>query len=190
MPKMSRYEKVIKERRRIMADITEKEEKTSTEEKTTKNEDKPKEQTIDYEKIQQMIVDTLASKKEDTAQNQQTNVTQNTDTVQTQISQMQEVLQKTQIENVAILEAVELGIDAKTIPYILKMSDFSSVMDSKGNINKDTIKTMLNKVIEDVPGLKTQVKQQSNGFVKVGAEGNSQQNFQEEQLATIFGNKK
>lgn len=154
-----------------------------------KKEGEKEESGIDYEKIQQMITQALSSKEEKSKEQQEPDAPGNASDLQTQMTQMQEVLQQTQIENAAILEAVGLGIDAKTIPYILKMADFSTVIDLKGNINKDTIKAIINKVMEDVPGLKTQIQQQSSGF-KIGATNNNPQNLQEEQLASIFGNKK
>lgn len=54
------------------------------------------------------------------------------------------------------MASVELGIDAKTIPYVLKMADLSQVVGQDGKINDEILKAALNKVLEDVPGLKPQ----------------------------------
>lgn len=90
--------------------------------------------------------------------------------VQTQLSQAQAAAQQAQIENAATMMAVSLGMDAKTIPYVLKMADLSKVMGQDGKINDEAMKSALNQVLEDVPALKPQAKG-SSGFVQVGAAG-------------------
>lgn len=153
---------------------------------------------IDYEKIQQMLEGTLKAKeetalkayfkqqglseeemqqaiaafKQQKAQNQpdvsalQGQLTN----AQTQLSQAQAAAQQAQIENAATMMAVSLGIDAKTIPYVLKMADLSKVMGQDGKINDEAMKSALNQVLEDVPALKPQAKG-SSGFVQIGAAG-------------------
>lgn len=154
-------------------------------------------QMVDYAKIQQMLDGTLAA-KEDTALKayfrqqglSQQEVEQaisafkaekaknqpDVNAVQTQLAQAQLQVQQSQIENAAILEAVSIGLDAKTIPYVLRMADFSQAAGQDGKINRETIKNALNKVIEDVPQLKPQ-PQDGAGFRQVGGSsgGNSSQ---------------
>lgn len=90
----------------------------------------------------------------------------------------------------ATLAAVQLGIDVKTVPYVLKMADLSQVLDKDGNVQEETLKNALNKVLEDIPALKPQVTQ-SSGFIQVGATGtNKQQSDTEAELDRIFGVKK
>lgn len=153
---------------------------------------------INYEKIQQMLEGTLKAKeetalkayfkqqglseeemqqaiaafKQQKAQNQpDTSVLQGQLTdVQTQLSQAQAAAQQAQIENAATMMAVSLGMDAKTIPYVLKMADLSKVMGQDGKINDEAMKSALNQVLEDVPALKPQAKG-SSGFVQIGAAG-------------------
>lgn len=157
---------------------------------------------IDYAKIQQMLDGTLKAKedtalkayfkqqglteeevnqaiaafKQQKAQNQP-NVSalqgQLTD-AQTQLSQAQAAAQQAQIESAATVMAVSMGMDAKTIPYVLKMADLSKVMGQDGKINEESMKSALNQVLEDVPALKPQTKG-SSGFVQVGAAGGGQQ---------------
>lgn len=167
---------------------------------------------IDYSKIQQMLDGTLAA-KEDTAlkayfkqqglsqneveqaiatfKQQKAANTPDVNAMQAQLAQAQEAAQKAQIQNAATLTAVELGINAKTIPYVLKMADLSTVMGQDGKINTENLKASLNKVLEDVPALKPQASGTS-GFVQVGAasSGAGQSGNQDDQLASIFGNKK
>ena len=43
----------------------------------------------------------------------------------------------------ATLEALKLGVDIKTVPYILKMADLSKVTGDDGSINAETLKNAL-----------------------------------------------
>lgn len=165
---------------------------------------------IDYDKIQQMLNGTLKA-KEDTAlkayfkqqglsqeeveqaintfKQQKAANTPDVNAMQTQLTQAQDAAQKAQVENAAIMQAVQLGIDSKKIPFVLKLADLSEVVDKEGKINDETLKAQLNKVLEALPELKPQANQQT-GF-QIGASGsNQQQGNQNDQLASIFGNKK
>lgn len=159
---------------------------------TTQQNQNPQQKTtpaIDYGKIQQMLDGTLTA-KEDTAlkayfkqqglsqqeveqaiatfKQQKAANTPDVGAMQTQLTQAQEAAKQAQIQNVAILAAVSLGIDAKTIPYILKMADLSQAVGQDGKVNEENLKAALNKVLEDVPGLKPQAAG-TTGFVQVGA---------------------
>ena len=48
--------------------------------------------------------------------------------LQTQAAQAQAAAQQAQVQAAATMAAVGLGIDAKTIPYVLKMADLSQVI--------------------------------------------------------------
>ena len=165
---------------------------------------------IDYARIQQMLDGTLSAKedtalkayfkqqglsqqeaeqamrafKEEKARNQP-----DVAGMQTQLAQAQAVAQQAQLQSAATMAAVELGIDAKTIPYVLKMADLSQVVGQDGNVNNDTLKNALNKVLEDVPALKPQATG-SGGFVQVGAPSAPQQPTVDSELDRIFGVKK
>lgn len=165
---------------------------------------------IDYDRIQQMLTGTLAA-KEDTAlkayfkqqglsqeeaeqaitafKTQKAANQPNIGAMQEQLTQAQAAARQAQIESVATLAAVALGINANTIPYVLKMADLSQAVGQDGKINNDTVNNALKKVLEDVPALKPQAN--TTGFFQVGASGGSgQQTSQDDQLAAIFGNKK
>lgn len=157
---------------------------------------------IDYAKIQQMLEGTLAAKedtalkayfkqqglsqqeveqaiaafKQQKAANQpDVNALQGQVTeAQKQAAAAQAAARQAQIESAATVMAVTLGIDAKTIPYVLKMADLGQVMGQDGKINEETLKASLNKVLEDIPALKPQASG-SSGFVQVGAANNQQQ---------------
>lgn len=168
---------------------------------------------IDYARIQQMLNGTLAA-KEDTALKayfKQQGLTQeeaekamaafkaekaknqpDVEAMQAQITSQQAATRQAQIESAATLAAVTLGINAKTIPYVLKLADFSQAVGEDGKINTETVNNALKKVLEDVPALKPQTAGAS-GFVQVGASGGDnggQAGSQTDQLAAIFGNDK
>lgn len=164
--------------------------------------------SIDYTKIQQMLEGTLAA-KEDTALKayfkqqglsedelkqaiaafkQQKAASQPDVTALTQQAQAaQAAAQQAVLDKEATLAAISLGIDAKTIPYVLKMADLGQVMGQDGKINDESLKTALNKVLEDVPALKPQATS-STGFMQVGASGSGQQTqATDEALKKAFG---
>lgn len=70
--------------------------------------------------------------------------------------------------------AEELNVTNATMGYLLKLADISNVMDKDGKINDDSLKSALQKVIDEVPGF----KKQDNGTVgvTVGADTNNNQN--------------
>lgn len=121
-----------------------------------------------------------------TFKQQQAANTPDVNAMQTQLSQAQSALKQEQVKGAATMAAVSIGIDAKTIPYVLKMADLSKVMDQEGKINEEEVKNAINKVLEDVPALKPQV-QQASGF-KFGASGQNQQaTANEDALKKAFG---
>lgn len=164
---------------------------------------------IDYARIQQMLDGTLAA-KEDTAlkayfkqqglsqqeaeqaieafKKQKAANQPDVNALQGQVAEAQkqaeaaqEAARQAQIESAATVMAVTLGIDAKTIPYVLKMADLSQVMGQDGKINEETLKASLNKVLEDIPALKTQASGGS-GFVRIGADSKPQETPKDEPL--------
>lgn len=166
---------------------------------------------IDYAKIQQMLEGTLAA-KEDTALKayfkqqglsqeemeqaiaafKQQKAAQQPDigAIQQQLTQAQAIAQKAMVDSAATMTAVSLGIDTKTIPYVLKMADLSQVTGQDGKINDEALKAALNKVLEDVPALKPQAAG-STGFIQVGAaSGGQTQQTVDTELDRIFGVKK
>ena len=163
---------------------------------------------IDYDKIKTMLEGTLSA-KEDTAlkayfkqqglsedemkqaitafKEQKAAQQPDINALQTQAVQAQAAAQQAQVQAAATMAAVGLGIDAKTIPYILKMADLSQVMGQDGKINEETLKNALNKVLEDIPALKPAPAGQT-GFVQVGASGQAgQQQTNSDALKRAFG---
>ena len=56
-----------------------------------------------------------------------------------------------EVNQSATLEAVKQGVDVTSIPYVLKMADFSAVI-TDGKINTEKLTEAVKKVLDDVPG--------------------------------------
>lgn len=106
--------------------------------------------------------------------------------IQTQLSQAQSAALQAEIQRVGTLEAISMGIDVKTVPYVLKMADMSGVTAEDGKINQESLKNAISKVLEDVPQLKPQ--QSGIGGIKFGADGSSgSKSADNEALKAAFG---
>lgn len=163
---------------------------------------------IDYGKIQQMLDGTLAVKEDSAlkAYFKQQGLSQqeaeqaiadfkaqkaasqpDVGAMQEELAQTKAALLQSQAENAAAMAAFSLGLDAKTVPYVLKMADLGSVMGQDGKINEETLKNALNKVLEDIPALKPQA-QHVKGF-QIGAPGggNQQTTATDDALKKAFG---
>lgn len=151
-------------------------------------------QPVDYDKIQGMI-DSRNQKNEDAvlksyfqkqglsedemniaiqsfkAKKEQDNKQQKVDNenLQNQLKDANAKLLKEHIEREALIQAIDLGVETKTIPYLTKLADFSNVIDDKGAIDGEKVKEALNKVLTDVPGLKQKENDGTKG-VQVGAD--------------------
>lgn len=128
-----------------------------------------KQQGLSKEQMDQAI----ASFKQQQAANQP-----DVDGMQNQLTAAQAAAQAAKVETAATMMAVSLGLDAKTIPYVLKMADLSQVVGQDGKINEETLKTALNTVLEAVPALKPQADGKT-GFTQIGIGGNPAQHPQQ-----------
>ena len=104
-------------------------------------------------------------------------------TLQSGLTAAQEEAKRAKLEQFATMQAVSLGLDAKTIPYVLKMADFTA-LDGK-ELKEEDVKKALNKVLEDVPQLKAS-NTKAAGFQAVGANGGRNEN-ESEALKKAFG---
>ena len=108
-----------------------------------------------------------------------------------QIADLQAQIAKDNLDRVATDEALKLGLDHKTMPYVVKMADLSKVYKADGTLDVDAVSKALNQVLTDIPALKPQAKE-NKGF-QVGGNGEqegSNNKQTEEQLKNIFLNKK
>ena len=83
--------------------------------------------------------------------------------MQTQLTQSQQANQQLQVQNAATLQAVKAGIAVDTVPYVLKLADFSNSMGADGKVSEDEVKKAIEKVLVDVPQLKPS-DESSTGF--------------------------
>lgn len=105
--------------------------------------------------------------------------------MQQQLTLAQQQAQQAVIEKEAYLLSGELGIDLKTMPYLMKMADLSAVV-ADGKVDQNKLKEALNKVLEDVPQLKPKADTQQNGFRQIGVpnQPSDQQNNQQQAVPT------
>mgnify|MGYP002621342450 CR=1 FL=1 len=75
-----------------------------------------------------------------------------------------------EVNQSATLEAVKQGVDVASIPYVLKMADFSAVI-TDGKINSEKLTEAVKKVLDDIPALK-KTADNSAGVQKIGGDGN------------------
>lgn len=163
---------------------------------------------VDYDKIQKMLEGTLSA-KEDTAlkayfkqqglsqeemgqaiaayREQKAQNTPDVAAIQQQAAQAQQMALQAQIEKEALLMGAEIGVDIKTMPYVIKMADVKDVA-SDGKINSEKLKEALNKVVEDIPQLKATAEQSGGQGFKFGASGGGGDNKATgDQLKAAFG---
>lgn len=137
-------------------------------------------QGLSEEEMKTAIVDFKNNKaqKEKEANENNLNLQNENASLKAQVLQMQ-------INQVANQCALEIGVDAKTIPYLIKMVDLKTAVNDKGEVVKDEVTNALTKVLEDLPQLKSQ-NTQNKGFVKIGAENNNAQPSVDDVLKNIF----
>ena len=134
-----------------------------------------KQQGLTQEEVEKAI----NSFKEEKAKN-----TPDLATLQSGLTAAQEEAKRAKLEQFATMQAVSLGLDAKTIPYVLKMADFTA-LDGK-ELKEEDVKKALNKVLEDIPQLKAS-NTKATGFQAVGANGGSKNGNESEALKKAFG---
>lgn len=166
---------------------------------------------IDYDKIAQLVAGKQAATEDSvikgylkqqgltkeqmdqaisTFKEQQAANTPDINAIQTQLTQAQAAAVQANVEKEAMFMVGELGVELKTMPYVLKLADLSNVADDKGSINKETLKTALNKVLEELPQLKPEIQNQQGGFRQIGAGSQGGTSNVDDHLSAIFGNKK
>lgn len=107
--------------------------------------------------------------------------------LQEQIAQAQNAALHATIEKDGFMIGVNMGLDVKTIPYIIKMADLTEVAKEDGTVDQDKLKEAMNKVIADIPALKPNMDE-GHGFRQVGSGGGAGGGDQSGVLAGIFGN--
>ncbi len=138
-------------------------------------------QGLSEDEISQAIATFKQNKQQQTEQQQNANAN-----LQNEVAAAQKVAEQAQIELAATKVAMTLGIEAKTLPYVLKMADFSKAKGTDGKISEDNVKSALEQVLKDVPALKPATD--SNGGFQIGGPGGGNTNqANEEALKRAFG---
>lgn len=91
------------------------------------------------------------------------------------------------IKSEALMMCTEIGVDLKTMPYVIKMANLDEIIE-EGKINNEKLKEALTKVLEDIPQLKKSEENNNNGFREIGGNGgNGGQGSNDELLRKAFG---
>ncbi|MDO5547948.1 MAG: hypothetical protein Q4F79_05610 [Eubacteriales bacterium] len=130
----------------------------------------------------EQMEDAIRTYKEQQAAN-----TPDVDGLQTQLTQAQTAARQAQLESAATLEAVALGIDPKTIPYLIRLADISQAVSADGKVDNDAVKNALNQVLEDVPALKPQARQSAGIRIGVSSGTNNSNQSNDDALKAAFG---
>ena len=148
-------------------------ENTAPQTENTENTETPQEQpvtTYTQEQVDSMISQAVDDYK---AKNQP------------DISKYQQDILNANIQTKAVMTAVTMGIDAKALPYVMKLADFKDTVNKDGSVSEDKIKSAIDKVLTDMPMLKK--SEQNTGF-KLGANAdNANQQSQNDLLKKAFG---
>ena len=76
-----------------------------------------------------------------------------------------------EVNQLATLEAVKQGVDTATVPYVLKIADFSKAV-TDGKVNAEKLTEAVKKVLDDIPALKGKPAENGTGVKKIGGDGN------------------
>lgn len=90
-----------------------------------------------------------------------------------------------EVNQVATLEVIKQGVDVSSVPYVLKLADFSGAT-TDGKIDNDKLSEAVKKVLDEVPALKKQ-SNDGAGVKKIGGDGGNNNNPDEDTLRGIFG---
>lgn len=155
---------------------------------------------VDYDKIQSML-DTATAKKEnavlksyfqqqglteeevsraisdfkETKQKQSAQQASDSNELKQKVADAEKLAKTAQVELEATRIAMTLGVDAKTMPYLLKMADFDTAWDKDGKLSAENVKAALEKVLKDVPALKPDRAEQTGFQIGAGRDGGSRE---------------
>lgn len=138
-------------------------------------------QGMSEDEVKSAIGDWKAKKQSDAEQ-------QNSNFVKLQESNnaLQARLTQELLSKQAFNDCLDLGVDRKTIPHVIKCADFAEAIDEKGEVKADKVREVIEKVLSDVPAFKATSKE-DNGF-RFGVNG-EQEDAQEQEnaLRKAFG---
>ena len=110
------------------------------------------------------IVKAYREQKQNKANEQATALTN----AQSQIEALTKQLNDRVVEDAFSAAALELGVDAKQLPYVTRLASKDGILGADNKPDAEKVKAAINKVLEDVPALKASANA-NQGFVPVGA---------------------
>lgn len=99
----------------------------------------------------------------------------NTNELQSQLDAANKARTKAVIEQKATVEAIKQNVAPDNVSYVLKMADFSDVINDKGEVDGEKLTAAVSKVLEDIPALKKPAADKG-GFKQIGGDGKSDGN--------------
>ena len=100
-------------------------------------------------------------------QSKQTEQSNALNTANKTIEDLKKQISERDVNDAFSAAALELGVDASTLPYVSRLADKSGVLNADGKPDKEKVKAAISKVLEDVPALKASANG-NKGFVPVG----------------------
>ena len=110
------------------------------------------------------IVKAYREQKQNKANDQATALSE----AQSQIAALTKQLNDRDINDAFSVAALELGVDAKQLPYVTRLASKDGILGADNKVDAEKVKEAINKVLEDVPALKASANA-NQGFVQVGA---------------------
>ena len=108
---------------------------------------------------------------------------------QTTIANLQKQIADKAVDDALAAAALELGVDAKQMPYVTRLAARDGVLGADGAPDVEKVKAAINQVLEDVPALKASANEQ-RGFVPIGSktgDGAGSGDDADKKLRSYFG---
>lgn len=108
---------------------------------------------------------------------------------QTTIENLKKQIADKAVDDALAAAALELGVDAKQMPYVTRLASRDGVLGADGVPDAEKVKAAINQVLEDVPALKASANEQ-RGFVPIGSktgDGAGSGDDAEKKLRSYFG---
>ena len=108
---------------------------------------------------------------------------------QKQIADLQKQIADRAIDDAFSAAALELGVDAKQLPYVARLASRDGILGADGAPDTEKVKAAIGRVLEDVPALKASANA-NKGFVPIGGKTGDSAGSGEEaekKLRSYFG---
>lgn len=157
------------------------EQTTQNTEQTTPAENTPKpeqksEQKSDEKKFSQAEVDSIVEKRlarqarELQKADKNGESEQELSSVRKEVEELKKQLSAERVEAALRKQAAALGVDSKSVDYVVRLADLNDVLTEDGKPDEAKLTAAVNKVLADIPALKPQ-KSEQKGIRVVGSAG-------------------